>query len=69
MTDKPPVVSSDPEVWRDRIKLLDYLREFVIKFIDQAHAKQKETYDIGRKDVRFEVGDKILRNAHPLSDA
>ena len=57
MTDKPSVVSSDPKDWSDRIKLLDNLRELVIKHIDNAREKQKESYDVGRKDVRFEVGD------------
>ena len=69
MADKPPVVSTDREVWHVRLKLLDYLREFVIKHINKAREKQKESYDVGRKNVWFEVSDSVMRTSHHLSDA
>ena len=41
----------------------------MIKYIDKACEKQKESYDIGRENVWFEVGDSVMRTSYPLSDA
>ncbi|CAB0038284.1 unnamed protein product [Trichogramma brassicae] len=58
-----------PEDWLDRLRRLDALKDLVTKHIDAAQAKQASNFNKGRKDVRFMVGDKVMRRTHPLSDA
>ena len=59
----------DPNVWGDRLKRLDALRDLVSKYIDAAREKQEGYYNRGRKDIRFFVGDQVMRRTHYLSDA
>ena len=40
----------------------------VIKNIDRAHQKQAGYYNKGRQDVRYQVGDMVMRKAHVLSN-
>ena len=41
----------DPEVWKDRIKRLNVLRDLVAKHIDDERDKQKRRYNKGWLDV------------------
>ena len=66
--DVQPVEILEEEVWSERIKKLDYLRDLVIRFIDSAQTRQKQNYDKGRRDIQFEVGDWVLRESHVLSN-
>ncbi|CAB0032149.1 unnamed protein product [Trichogramma brassicae] len=58
-----------PEDWLDRLRRLDALKDLVTKHIDAAQAKQASNFNKSHKDVRFMVGDKVMRRTHPLSDA
>ena len=64
-----PVEVSDPELWSERIKKLNYLHDFVIKHLFEAHKTQKNAYDKGRKNIIFKVGDWVLRETKILSNA
>ena len=51
----------EPAVWEDRIKRLDALRDLVGRHVDESRQKQEKHYNKGRRDVRFNVGDRVLR--------
>ena len=59
----------DPEVWQDRIKRLDVLRDMVAKNIERAGDKQERLYNRGKKHVTFNVGDSVMRRVDVLSNA
>ena len=59
----------DPSVWEDRMRRLDALRDIVVAYIDEERLKQGKRYNVGRKDIKFNLGDKVLRRAHVLSNA
>ena len=61
------VLKVPPEVWLDRVKRLDTLRDLVAKHIDKAREKQEREYNKSRRDVRFSEGDLVMRKTHPLS--
>ena len=63
-----PKVPLPPDVWDDRMKRLDALRGLVTKHIDRAPQRQAGHYNKGRQDVRFQVGDRVMRKAHVLSN-
>ncbi|CAB0027849.1 unnamed protein product [Trichogramma brassicae] len=52
--ERGPKVQLSPEIWKDRVKRLDALRDDVARFIDQAHEKQKRHFDKGRVRVSFQ---------------
>ena len=56
-----------PEVWVDRIKQLDALRDLVAGHIDQAREKQMREYNKNKRDVQFSEEDLVMRRTHPLS--
>ncbi|XP_043481361.1 uncharacterized protein K02A2.6-like [Leptopilina heterotoma] len=56
-----------PEIWIDRVKRLDALRDLVTKFIDKEKNRQTEYYNKNRHEVNFKVGDLVLRKSHKLS--
>ena len=66
---KGPKTRLSPEVWMDRVKRLDALRDMVMFNIEKAHQRQAVYYNRGRKDVRFQVGDLVMRKTHILSNA
>ena len=55
------------EIWVDRVRRLDALRDLVIKNIEAAHQRQATHYNKGRRDVRYQAGDLVMRKAHVLS--
>ncbi|KAL7304006.1 hypothetical protein TKK_0000475 [Trichogramma kaykai] len=57
----------DESVWLDRVKRVNAIYDIVADNVEKAHARQARHYNEGRKDVRFEVGDLVLRKAHYLS--
>ncbi|CAB0031215.1 unnamed protein product [Trichogramma brassicae] len=57
----------DESVWLDRVKRINAIYDIVADNVEKAHARQARYYNEGRKDVRFEVGDLVLRKAHYLS--
>ena len=57
------------EIWADRVKRLDAARDLVIKNLERAHQRQANYYNKGRKDVRFQVGDMVMRKTHVLSSS
>ncbi|CAB0045187.1 unnamed protein product [Trichogramma brassicae] len=59
----------DPQLWADRLKRLDLLRDLVTRHIDSAREKQSREYNKKHKDIRFFVRDQVLRKTHFLSDA
>ena len=56
-----------PEVWIDRIKRLDALRDLVAQHIHSAREKQTREYNKGKRDVQFSEGDLVMRRTHPLT--
>ena len=62
-----PILRVPPEVWIDRIKRLDALRDLVARHIDQAREKQTREYNKNKRDVQFSEGDLVMRRTHPLS--
>ena len=58
-----------PEVWIDCVKRLDALRDLVARHIGEARAWQEMYYNRGKRDVRYFVGDLVIRKVHVLSDA
>uniref|UniRef100_A0ABD2WIV0 Polyprotein n=1 Tax=Trichogramma kaykai TaxID=54128 RepID=A0ABD2WIV0_9HYME len=59
----------DPQLWADRLKRLDLLRDLVTRHIDSAREKQSRDYNKKHRDIRFFVGDQVLRKTRFLSDA
>ena len=64
---KGPKIRLLPEVWADRVKRLDALRDLVTKNLERTHERQAAYYNRGRQDVRFQVGDFVMRKVHVLS--
>ena len=62
-----PKIPITEEIWVDRVRRLDALRDLVIKNIEGAHQPQANHYTKGRRDVRYQVGDLVIRKAHVLS--
>ena len=69
METKGPKTRLPPEVWKDRVKRLGVLRDMVVRNIERAHQGQAVYYNRGRKDVRFQVGEMVMRKKHILSNA
>ena len=59
----------EPEAWLDRTRRLDALRDLVAKFTDESRERQAKYYNKGKKDVTFQIGDRVMRRVHILSDA
>lgn len=62
-----PITPIDPEVWKDRLKRLDALREVVAQVIDEEREKQAANYNKGKKFATFNIGDLVYCRDHPLS--
>ena len=58
-----------PEVWLDRIKRLDVLRDMVAKNVKQAGDKQERLYNRNKWYVEYNVGDEVMKRVHVLSNA
>ena len=67
--DNPVIETLDPAFWSERMKRLNHLRDYVIKFIDKAQSRQKKNYDKGRRDIQYEIGDWVVRETQVLSNA
>ena len=63
------IVKIERTEWKDRVKRLDALRDLVAHHIDSAREKQERYYNGGKRDVRFFVGDAVMRRTHHLSEA
>ena len=50
----------EPVVWEDRMKQLDALRDLVGRHVNKTRQKQEKHYNRHRRDVRFNVGDRVL---------
>lgn len=59
----------DPKFWLDRVKRIGAYQDLVKIFLSTASKKQAKSYNLGRKDVGFKVGDQVMRRDHPLSNA
>ena len=64
---KGPKIPITEEIWVDRVRRLDALRDLVIKNIEAAHQRQANHYNKDRRDVRYHVGDLVMRKAHVIS--
>ena len=56
-----------PEVWFDRIRRLDVLRDMVAMNIEKAVEKQEKYYNKGRRFVTHNGGNEVMRRVHVLS--
>ena len=61
---KGPKTRLQPELWMDRVKRLDALRDMVVRNIEKAHQRQVVYYNRGRKNVQFQVGDGDAQDTH-----
>ena len=64
-----PILRVPPEVWLDRIKRLDALRDLVARHIDRAREKQEREYKKNKRDTISSKGDLVMRKTYPLSSA
>ncbi|KAL6432026.1 hypothetical protein ACFW04_007453 [Cataglyphis niger] len=55
--------------WKKHMEQIQALRDWVIENLEAAHQKQSRYYNLCRRDVRFVIGDKILKRQHVLSSA
>ena len=65
----PPNLNVDTSLWSARLSRLDDLRDLVTRHIESAQATQKKYFDIGRRDLQFSEGDRVMRRTQPLSSA
>ena len=63
------VDKQDPKFWLDRVKRISAYQDLVKRFLSSASKQQAKSYNVGRKDVGFKIGDLVLRRDHPLSNA
>ena len=56
-----------PESWKERMKKIQSMRDWVIKNLDDAFAKQSRYYNLRRRNVRFYQGDLVLSRCRVLS--
>lgn len=52
-----------------KVEILDKLRNFVSKKLEKAHLKNREQYNLRRRDVHFPVGSLVWKRLYALSDA
>ena len=62
-------ISSDPKIWGDRMLRLQAYHDLIRRFLFKASARQAKYYNKGRKKVRFQLGDPIMKKEHYLSSA
>ncbi|KMQ87492.1 retrovirus-like pol polyprotein [Lasius niger] len=55
--------------WKERMERIQALRDWVIENLDVAHQRQAHYYNQHRRDRRFVIGDKVLKQQHVLSAA
>ena len=48
------------ELWNDRMKKIQIMKDWVIKKLDKAYQKQSHNYNLRRREVKFSVGDLVL---------
>ena len=58
-----------PEVWLDRIKILEVLRDMVINKIECTGDKQERRCNKGKIQATFNISDMVMRRVHMLLDA
>ena len=63
---KGPKIPITEEIWVDRVRRPDALRDLVIKNIEAAHQRQANHYNKGRRDVTYQVGDLVMRKDLPI---
>lgn len=61
-----PVTDPSPA---ERAHILEKVFTDVRKRLDQAQDRSQRTYNLRRRDVRYEIGDKVWRKEHRLSSA
>ena len=60
---------SDPEFWADRVRRLEAYHDLILRHLSSASHSQAKSYNKGRIDHNFKVGDLVLRKDHKLSSA
>lgn len=53
----------------ERASILEKVFRDVRKRLDQAQARSQKNYNLRRRDVRYEIGDRVWRREHALSNA
>lgn len=54
---------------QERAHVLEKVFQDVKRKLDQARARSQRTYNLRRRDVRYNIGDRVWRREHNLSDA
>ena len=60
---------SDPEFWAERMRRIEAYHDLVLRYLSSASQIQANSYNKGRREISFKVGDLVLRREHPLSNA
>jgi len=63
------VEAGDTAGWSERMKKLQFLREWVTENLDRAYQRQSSRYNLRRRNRVFRIGDLVLRRQHVLSSA
>ena len=61
------IVQIEEKQWLKRLKELEELKGFVYKHINDSLDIQKSSFNKGRKNVHYYVGNKLLKKTHVLS--
>ena len=61
------IVLRETQEWIDSMKRLDTLRKTLVHALGEAQQQQVNYYNLRRRDREFNVGDLVLRRAHPIS--
>lgn len=55
--------------WVSSLENQNKIHKQVLNKIDQAYVRNKLRYDKDRRDVKFEIGDRVFKRNYPISDA
>ena len=61
------IESRSPESWKDRMRKIQCMRDWVIKNLDEAFTKQSKYYNLRRRKLRFNKCELVLPHSHVLS--
>jgi len=67
VNDVGPVRLSDERTWEDRITRLSAFHDLIKRYLYDASSRQARYYNRGRRDIRYSVGDLVMRKEHYLS--
>lgn len=64
-----PSASRNVDAWKERMTLLESIRDLVKLHLEKAQRKQAHHYNLRRRPYSFKIGDKVLQKDRTLSSA